>query len=279
MEIKVDNTTITVKAPGNKDLQDAQMEYSIKMAELMRAEKKLMSRSELARYMRDHKFWTSEDQDLMDLLQRQLRDLEKRLAEGGMTVEEGKSVTIQMRYSRSILMALTNKKTQMDNITMESVAENHRFKFLMTRCIKDEKGAAILKTVAECDARQDDPIVIEGAAALNSIIYDYDPKFLDKLPENQWLHKYGFVNKDGKLSDADGKPVSIDGKFINDDGRYVSEDGELVDIDGNRVDEEGRFIIEDPKPFFDDNGDPVGVATKKKKKKKKTTKKSNTEKV
>jgi len=276
MEIKVDDTTVVVSAPGNRDLQDAQMQYNIKMAELMRAEKKLMSRNELQRYMRDHKIWTNEDEELNNLLQTQLRTMERKLAEGGITVEQGKSITIQMKYNRSILLALTSKKADMDNITMEFVAENHRFKFLMTRCIKDSNGNAFVKSVGECDLRQDDPIVIQSAAALNAIVYGYDPDFFDKLPENRWLKDFGFVNKDGRLSDPDGKPVSIDGKFINDDGRYVNEDNQLVDIDGNRVDEEGRFIIEDAKPFLDADGNPVGP---KPQKKRKTAKKKKTAKV
>jgi len=270
MEIKVEDKTLVVDAPGNKDLQDAQMAYNVKMAELMRSDKKLMSRNELQRYMRDHNIWTKEDDDLSQLLQTQIRNMERKLAEGGIKVEEAKKIAIQMKYSRSVLLVLTNKKAEMDNITMEFAAENHRFKFLMTRCIKDEDGKPVLRSVAECDLRQDDPIVVESASALNSIVYGYDPHFFDKLPENKWLQEFGFVNKDGKLADSDGKPVSIDGKFINDDGRYVNEDNELVDVDGNRVDEEGRFIIENPQPFLDEDGNPIG---EKPKKKKKTTKK------
>lgn len=271
MTTEVSEKAFVVEAPGNKDLQDAQMAYNIKMAELMRADKKLMSRTELQRYLRDHSIWTEEDENLSRLLQTQLRTMERKLAEGGIKLEEAKRLAIQMKYNRALLLALTNKKTDMDNITMEYVAENHRFKFLMTRCIKDQDGNPAIRSIGECDLRQDDPMLIDAAAKLNSIIYNYDSQFFDKLPENKWLKNFGFVNKDGMLSDPDGKPVSIDGKLVRDDGRYIDENGDLVDVDGNRVNEDGEFVVENPKPFLDESGNPIGA--KPKKKSKKTTKK------
>lgn len=267
----MNKTKLVVDKPTNRDLQDAQMEYNIKMAQLMRADNKLMSRSELQKYLVAQKIWTQEDEDLMCLVQTQLRNMEKKLAEGGIKREEGKDIAIQMKYNRSILLALTNRKTQMDSLTMEFVAENHRFKFLMTRCIKDDDGNTYVTTIEQCDEKENDEAFMQAASKLNSTIYGYDPDFFDKLAENEWLKEFGYMNKEGRLANPDGKPIKVNGKLINDDGRYVDKDHNLVDVDGNRVDEEGRFIIENPKPFLDDDGNPIETKKKKKKKAKKKT--------
>jgi len=244
--------------PGTKIIQEAQMAYNIKISELMRksvkSDEKLLSRSQLDNYLLDLGIWTKEDQSIFIQLQIQLRDLEKKLKTGGIKVSEARQIAIDMRNKRNELLMIYNKRSQFDEITMESIAEDHRFKFLISRCVLDSlTNQPFFKDINDYINRQDEKASVDSAKVLASHWFGYKENFARDLPENKWLSEYGFVNSDGALIDGSGNLIDSDGRKINKNGRFINDQGELIDIEGNRVDENGELIIESKPLIKDDN--------------------------
>jgi hypothetical protein len=104
--------------------------------------------------------------------------------------------------------------------------------------------------------KEDDPVVGPAASALAKIIYNLEDDYEKKLPENQFLAKYKFVDESLHLVDKQGRKVDVDGRLVDENGRYINETGQFVDRDGNLVDVDGNFIV-DEKPFLDDEGNPI----------------------
>ena len=104
--------------------------------------------------------------------------------------------------------------------------------------------------------RDDDPATGQAAGNLAMLLYNLDPDYEKKLPENQFLAKYNFVDEELHLVDKTGRRVDSEGRLVNKDGRYINEAGELIDIHGNRVNQEGDYVV-DFSPFLDDEGKPI----------------------
>lgn len=266
---------ISVLAPGAKIVQDAQMEYSLKMSELMRrsinSSDKLFSRHQLDKYLSDLGIWTKEDNMFFATTQIKIRDMEKQLMQGGIKVSEAKKIAIDMRTNRNVLLVLYNKRSQFDEITMESIAEQHRFRFLITKCVLDAKtNYPLFQTIDDYINRQGEDCAIAGAKELASMLFGYNQDFSRSLPENKWLAKFGLSNRDGDLINKNGDLIDANGKRIDENSRFVDNEGKLIDVNGNRVDKEGNLIIETPLPFLDDEtGEPIEIDVPKKIKKKK----------
>lgn len=113
---------------------------------------------------------------------------------------------------RSKLLELYAKRSQLDGTTIEAVAENHKFDFLVSQCVVHaDTGGPYFADLADYVARKDEPVAAKAAAKLAQMVYGYDAEYLDKLPEQQWLKQYGFVNAEGRLTNRKGQLVDRDG--------------------------------------------------------------------
>jgi len=234
---------ITVVFPTNKDLQDAQMIYNIKMADLIR-KGELLSRNQLDSYLNKLGLWTTEDQLLFIKMQKELREMEKTLITGELETSEGRKIAIEMRTKREIMLSVYNKRSQFDETTMESVAEQHRFNFLITKCAIDTtNGNCVYKNIDDYVDKQNEQYSVDVAKILASFVFGYKKDFMKQLPENKWLKNNNFVNDDGAFVNKDGDLIDNTGRKIDKNGRFVDDNGSFIDIEGNPVDVNGEFLI------------------------------------
>lgn len=270
---------LVMKPLGHKILQEAQMVYNVKLTSLIKQsvseDTKLLSRQQLEQHIATLGIWTEDDDKQFLKLQLELRSLELMLKSGGIKISEAKNIALKMKMKRAILLVLYNRHTQFDGITMESIADNEKFKFLITKCIMvAENDVPLFINIEDYEARQEEQAAIDAATTLASRLYGYDQHAEDKLVENQWLKQFEFADNQGRLINKDDKLIDIQGRLINENGRFIDEQGNLIDNKGRPVDEDGNFIV-DTKPFIDDDtGKPV-VLKQKQKQKKKKSKKSN----
>lgn len=264
---------------GHKVLQEAQMLYNIKLTSLIRLstskETQLFSRQQLEQHLIDLGIWTESDNRHFLQLQIELRSLGLELQNGGIKVSEAKKIALEMKTKRIVLLALYNNRAQFDGMTMESMADNEKFKFLLTKCIVfAENNQLFFTNIDDYEERQNEQASIDAATVLAGHFYGYDKQAEDNLIENKWLRQFGFTDNQGRLVNEDGKLIDTDGNLINEDGRFVNEQGDLVDNEGRLVDEDGNFIVF-TKPFIDDKTGKSLISkdkeTKKKKKKKHKT--------
>jgi hypothetical protein len=248
---------------GHKVLQEAQMIYNVELTSLIKKsvseDAKLFSRQQLEHHLNDIGIWTEDDNKLFLRLQLELRSMELSLKSGGIKVCEAKKIALEMKIKRTILMALYGRRIQFDGITMESIADNKKFKFLLTKCVVTVDGdVPFFANIDDYESRQNEQSAVDAASALATQLYGYDDKTEANLIENKWLKQFGFADDRGRLIDSGGKLTDMDGHLIDKNGRLIDEQGDFVDNQGRRVDKNGDFVVV-TKPFLDDNtGKPLG---------------------
>lgn len=247
---------VAVLRPSNKVMQDAQLQYNLRMASLIRqgvnGGERLLLRHELDKHLEQLGIWTREDAAKYLKLNAEINTCVTALRQGGVTLSEGRSLALHIGDLRNQLLELYSKRSQLDGTTIEAVAENHKFDFLVSQCVVHaDTGALYFAEVDDYVTRKDEPVAVEAAGKLAQMLYGYDDEYLDKLPEAQWMKKYGFANETGRLTNRNGQLVDRDGKLVNERGEWIDEEGHRVDYLGRRIDENGELIIE-TKPFIDE---------------------------
>jgi len=272
---------LSVNKPTNKQIQEANMAYNLRMSELIRSGSKsnqrLMLRAELDEYLQEMGIWTLKDQLEVEKLALEIRASELKLKQGGIKVSEGKSLALQMAEKRRKILDKHAKRLQFDSATIESQADNFRFEYLLVRCLTHaDDGKQYLKNHDDYLERQDEVAIVDGAKALANMLYGLDSNVTDNMYEMQWLKNAGMIDDDGKYRGKDGTTVDRDGRLVDENGRYINNDGQLIDTFGRLVDENGNLIVEDGKPFIDDEtGEEIDIFAKKQKKNKKSKKRSS----
>jgi len=267
--------------PGYKTLQDSQMVYSAELSKLIResatTNSSLLSRKQLDEHLAKLGIWTNEDATKFMKMQLELRSMELKLRQGGIKLSEARKLAITMRIKRAQMLELYQQKLEFDSITMESIAENKKFDFLVSRSVfRDDNKQLFFTNVSDYYARQEEQAAVDCASALATAFYGYDKDKEQSLVENKWLKEHSFADDMSRLVNDKGQLIDEEGRLIDDNGRFINEDGKFVDHFGRLVDENAEFIIENPKPFVDDmnkNKKTQKKETTKRKKKKKSTNK------
>lgn len=247
---------ICVVSPSHKMIQDANLIYNIKVASCIRdgqvSGERLLLRAEVEDYLSKTGVWSNADKLQLEQMGMQVRAIELILRKGGLKISEGRQLAIEMNELRGQMLQLYAKRQQLDSATIESVAENHRFNFLASKCILNKlTEKQYYKDINDYLNRSHETVAMEGAKKLAKIVYGLEDNIRNSLFEIKWLKKAGFINEDGKYTDRNGKLTDKDGRHINEDGRYINEEGNLIDRSGNLVDNKGDFTVEF-KPFIDD---------------------------
>lgn len=287
---------LAVLRPANRVVQEANMAYNLRMAELIRngakdESKRLLLRNELEKYLLDMGLWGKKDSLEVEKLATEIRAYELALKKGGIKLSEARVIAIEMAEKRQLILGKYAARQQYDSATVESQAENFRFEFLLVKCLVfADTGKPFMNNNSEYIDRQDEIAVVSGAKTLANMVYGLDENMHKNMFEMKWLRDAGMIDDDGRYLDDKGDFIDKDGRHLNKDGRYINDEGEMVDTFGRHVDDQGNLLIDSSKPFIDDNTGKevvvVGIgekttankkkvgAKKRKTRKKKTTTKS-----
>ncbi len=257
---------IAIVRPGHKLMQDAKMAYNLKCSELIRKAvdggQRLLLRSEVEDYLIKTKIWTNDDVLKIEKYGLRIRAIELVLQRGGIKISDARKLALEMSSLRAKILELYNKKQQLDSATVEAVAENDKFSFLMTKCVVSiEDGKPLFVNEDDYLERGNEIAVVEAAKCLAGIIYGLKEEASMSFYENQWLKDHNFIDKMGRLVNKDGAFVDQEGKKVNEAGQFIDTEGSLIDNNGIKVDKDGNFIVSNPEPFLDDDNKPI-VETK-----------------
>ena len=265
---------VAVLKPRSKHLREAQLSYNRAFRDAL--ESGALLRQKLEDHMREQGIWDDDKQDRYDEINTTVLEGEKKLAKGGISLSEAKTLALDMRVARAELRELIAERTIMDGNTAEGQSDNARFNALVTECVVsvDNNNVKKFNSMDDYDAVADEPWAVEAASELANMLYDLDPNYDNNLPENKFLKDYEFIDEDLRLVNDDGHLVDAEGRLINSDGRFIAYDDDeeeyYIDRDGNKLNEEGDYVV-DFSPFLDDSGKPVSnprketeTATKKK---------------
>jgi len=216
--------------------------------------------AELALKLESKQAWSKENQQKLEDLSEKLDDAERRLAEGGFNLDEAKKLALDMSGWRAQRRELYANLSILNNNTAEGQADNMAFNYLVSACLVYNKGddeeVKYFDGLEDFLSRQSSVVAYMAASKLASLIHGIGDDVDKKLPENQFLLDFNFVNDDLKLINEDGHLVDVDGRLVNEDGRYIDKDGNLIDRSGRPVTDDGSFKVEF-KGFVDKDGNTV----------------------
>lgn len=246
---------LMVKTPSLQDQREAQKVYNQAFTDAIKS--KAVVRAKMEDVLTEQGLWDKEKQAKLSELQQQLLDNERRLAAGGISLKEAKTIAIAMKDLRDEIRELIAARTSLDNHSAEGQADNAKFNYLVSVCVVyNDTKEPVFKNMEDYLNRATEPAAIVGAQNLANMMYGLDSDYESNLPENKFLKKYKFVDDKLRLIDKNGKLVDEEGRLIDETGRFINEKGEFVDKFGNQVDKEGNYVVEF-KPFLDDNGQPI----------------------
>jgi len=246
---------LTVKAPSPKNQRESQKIYNRAFSDAISSGS--IIRARLDGVMKDQGLWNDEKEKEYQTIQKLILDKERILAKGGISLEQAKREALEMQKHRNKLKDLISTRTTLDSHTAEGQADNARFNFLVSCCVVyKEDNKPYFSGYEDYISRALEPAAIIGAQKLANMVYGLDDDFEKNLPENKFLQKYKFVDKDLRLIDKKGRLIDNEGRLINEEGRFIDEEGNIVDIDGNPLDAQDNYKFEFS-PFLDENGKPI----------------------
>lgn len=259
---------LIVLHPTHKIAQEANLQYNLKVSSLIRNSSKtgerLLLRSEINNYLVTAGIWTKEDAIEMENLGLKIRACEFKLKQGGIKLSEARELAITMGEFRNRMLVLYNKRQQLDSATVESVAENHKFNFLVSKCsVVPNSELPYFSDLNDYLERSDQQASVDCAKAMAKILYGFDDSLSSNLFEVKWLKEAGFVDDRGRYINRDKKLVDRNGRLIDEEGRFINNDGEFIDINGIKVDGNGNLFVTETHPFIDDNtGQEIPITLK-----------------
>lgn len=246
---------LCVIRPNVKQRQEGQKVYNKAFRDAV--ESGAILRGKVNNVMREQNLWDDNKEAEYRKLLEKINGGERKIKSGGIKLNQAKELALEMRKDRSDLRGLTSERSSLDNNTAEGQADNAQFNYWVSSCtVYLDTGKTYFNNYEDYLNRDDDPATSPAAGGLAMLLYNLDPDYEKKLPENQFLAKYNFVNTDLHLVDKQGRRVDSEGRLVNKDGRYINEAGQMVDISGNLVNEEGDYIV-DFSPFLDEDGKPI----------------------
>jgi hypothetical protein len=214
----------------------------------------IKTKEELEVIMDERKIWTDSHKDKEKNIILEIQECERQLFLGAnasnsngrrkkVALSIGKDLAIKMRQLRSDLRNLYMKKNMMEQNSAESLADNARFDYIVANSTYYENGENVYNGIEDYNGKSTDEVAFTAAGAIAELMYNYDPRSEEILPENQWLKKYELVDENLSLVNEDKKLVDLDGRRINEFGFYVDSEGKRIDKDGNLLDENGNYEI------------------------------------
>lgn len=256
VEIGGKEVELAVLRPNAKQRQEAQKVYNKAFRDAV--ESGAILRAKIESVMREQKLWDDQKEAELRKLQSSISEKERKIRGGGIKLSDAREMAIQLRRERAELRSLNSERMSLDGNSCEAQADNAQFNFFVSTCtVHANDGKPYFKSYEDYMVKEDDPAVGPAANALARMLYNLEEDYEAKLPENQFLLKFNFVDKSLHLVDKQGRKIDAEGRLVDESGRYINEAGEYVDRDGNRVDAEGNYLV-DEKPFLDDDGNPIG---------------------
>lgn len=208
----------------------------------------ILTKKELHQVFLKRGIWNEEKEAQEQKISAEIFELEKKLFLGDgnkkAKLSDGKKLAMQMKELRIKLRDHIAERIGMEENTAEALADNARFDYLVSECVFHEDGTRVYKDIDDYNQRSSDQVSILGATNLAQLLYQYDSKFEESLPENVWLKKLGLVNEKLELVDDQGELVDQEGRKINNLGHYINDEGKRVDVNGNLLNEDGSYVLQ-----------------------------------
>lgn len=183
-------TNLAVVRPNYKTEQAAQLHYNGKFRQYINNGAVL--RIKVDDILKEQGAWNDEKKALAAEINQKLFDGGQKLKNDDISAEEKKSVAEEMQKQRQQIFELINIRSQLDQFTAESQAEESRFKFLVSICtVYNDTGKPFFAGFEDFDERlsHNEPVASYAFMKFNELYNGVDINFYNKLPENEYLAK------------------------------------------------------------------------------------------
>jgi hypothetical protein len=175
-------------SPTARELTDAKAAYTMAFRKSIEAGAYL--RKAFDQVLEDQGLWSAEKTKKISSLQFLLAKLERKL-NSKIKLSEAKDVAKQLTKARNDLRELVYERTALDDRTSEGQAEQARLEYLCSVCTLDQiTRKPVFASVL--DMNDSDPdlvsVCLDKVAAL---VYEVDPDFESKLPEQKFFTRFG----------------------------------------------------------------------------------------
>ena len=243
---------LAIRQAQYQDYEEADHIYATKIAALVKESsprKKLLLRSDVDKFLKANGVWTQEDEDNVAKFRTEIEANLAKLNKGGMKRSEGKQLAMEITDKRREIIRIMTKRQIFDDVTIESMAENEKVDYLIYICtVYADSGDNYWDSFEDMKNDKLSEAYRKASIIVAETVYNIDPNFERNLPENKWLHKYGYI--DDELNYVDPKT----GERVNRDGKPVKqleeELKELIEKSNSDIKEEAPFID-------DDTGEPI----------------------
>lgn len=213
MEIKFTHNEqeYTLKRPGVAVEREAREVYTKNYSRLLK-EGELIPRSALPDLLESNGVWDKEKEQEKQELFNQIEELLKPLESGGIPLSEMKQRAEQAKEIRLKVLNKVIKQNSYDHLTIESVAEDIRFTFLLSNALYlgEERVFPSFEALDQCS-----DVELISAASLEFVKMNSGDFSFDHLPENKFLKDYGLEEKSADPEITEFKP------FLDEDGKPI----------------------------------------------------------
>lgn len=218
---------------------------------------KALLRAKLEDFMKEQGLWDDAKDAELATLRRRIRNNERQLAEGGIRLTQARGIAMELTQARADVMELLSPKHAYDNLTAESQGDQAQFNYLVSVCtVYDRTEQRVFKDIDDYANYPHSEVSFTAAQQYSQLYYGLDPNYETNLPENAFLHKFGFMDDKLRLINADGHYINAQGQLVNEFGLRVNEKEEYIDEDGSVLDDQGQLVV-DVKPFLSDKDEEI----------------------
>lgn len=248
--------SLCVKRPTMEQAKVLQKTYNVAFMDALKNGAPLYDK--LDTVAKEQGIWSDDMEQKLVVLDKKVKDAEKKILAGGnagLTKQKAHELALEIRRLRNERRTLVSARDRLGQNTAEAQAKDSQFNQQIAICTYYNDGAnegkPYFTDLEDFLERVSEDAAIQAAKQMSYLSFNLDPNYENSLPENKFLAKYGYADKDGRLVNKEGHLVDEEGRLINEDNRYVNDKGEFVTREGDRVDENGNFIVEFAE-FLDD---------------------------
>lgn len=238
-----ESVELCVVKPSAAVLQESQRYWNKALTEALQSGAIL--RKKLDNLLVEQGIWNEDKETEYEAMLKKISDKEAQLKKGGVTKAQGRKMALELRKLRAEAREFGGQRNYLSGATGESQADNSRFNYMVYACTLnnsgDNAGERYFASYEEY-LESESEAALQAATKFAELYYGLSDDDELKLPENQFLIKYGFANKEGHLTDSEGKLITEDGQYVDSEGFYVNSENVRVDKFGNVV---ADFNIED----------------------------------
>lgn len=203
MKVTVNEKEYVVRNPGQKEINKAKLE-SNKIFKKCLSSDEYFLREELYTILRKRGYWNDDKETELTQLRKDLNEQEEILKKGGIELDAAKDVALRLKLLRYQLILLTAKEREFDMLTVEAMADNAYFDYLVAESVFDSEGNKVFSSYQDYQDKKEEEYAYKCAETLSTMMFDFED-FEKKLPENEFLLEYGFMNDDLSLVETEEK--------------------------------------------------------------------------